>query len=186
MDYLIRKGKQLSYLLRHDLSAFSSGLIDENGWRSVNEIILNYGFTPALLQEIVASNNKQRYEFNSDCTKIRARQGHSIHVNVELKIATNITESNPYLWHGTSDRFIEDIKERGLIAGARLYVHLSGDEKTAQEVGRRHGGRQVCIICIDAYKMILDGKTIYISNNGVYNVDKVEPQYFIDIKYISQ
>lgn len=176
MENLIRKGKQLSWLLRHDSESFARGLIDENGWRGVDELIKGHGFTQVLLQELVATNNKQRYEFNSDKTMIRARQGHSIPVDVELKEATDITKDRPYLWHGTSDRYIEDIKAQGLIPGSRLYVHLSGDKDTAYKVGQRHGGTTV-VICINAYQMLLDGKKIYISNNGVYNVDMVEPKY---------
>ena len=178
MENLIRKGKQLSWLLRHDSESFARGLIDENGWRCVAELIKGHGFTQVLLQEIVATNNKQRYEFNSDNTKIRACQGHSIPVDVELKEATDITKDRPYLWHGTSEKFIESIKVQGLVPGSRLYVHLTGDKDTAFKVGQRHGGT-TCVICIDAYQMILDGKKIYISNNGVYNVDIVEPKYLL-------
>ena len=178
MEKLIRKSIQLSWLLRHDSVSFNKGLIDENGWRSVDELVRCYGFTPELLQDIVAQNNKQRFEYNDDRTKLRARQGHSIPVDVELQLATGITEDKPYLWHGTSDRFIENIKAQGLIPKSRLYVHLSGDKETAIKVGRRHGG-MTYIICIDALKMVLDGKKIYISNNGVYNVDKVETKYLI-------
>ena len=179
MDNLIRKGKQLSWLLRHDSESFVSGLIDEYGWRCVDELIKGHGFTQVLLQEIVATNNKQRYENNSDSTKIRARQGHSIPVDVELKEATDITKDRPYLWHGTSERFIESIKVQGLLPGSRLYVHLSGDKDTAYKVGQRHGGT-TCIICIDAYQMLLDGKKILKSKNGVYNVNRVESQYLVD------
>lgn len=181
MNDLIIKGIRLSWLLRHDSKSFNKGLIDENGWRCVDELVRCYGFTPELLQDIVAQNNKQRFEYNDDETKIRARQGHSIPVDVELKLATGITEDKPYLWHGTSDRFIENIKAQGLIPKSRLYVHLSGDKETALKVGRRHGGITY-IICIDALQMVLDGKKIYISNNGVYNIDKVETKYLISFE----
>ena len=179
MDNLTRKGIKLSWLLRHDFESFNKGLIGEHGWRCVNEIVKNYGFSEALIQEIVVKDNKQRYEYNSDKTKIRARQGHSIPVDVELKEATDITKDRPYLWHGTSDRFIENIKAQGLIPGSRLYVHLSGDKDTAFKVGQRHGDTTI-VICIDAYQMILDGKTIFRSKNGVYIVNRVEPQYLVD------
>ena len=178
MDNLTRKGIKLSWLLRHDSKSFSKGLIDEHGWRCVNEIVKNYGFSEAFIQEIVATNNKQRYEFNFNKTMIRARQGHSIPVDVELKEATDITKDRPYLWHGTSDRFIDNIKAHGLVPVSRLYVHLSGDKETAYKVGHRHGGTTI-VICINAYQMLLDGKKIYISNNGVYNVDMVEPKYLL-------
>lgn len=181
MNDLVRRGEQLSWLLRHDMDAYNKGMIDGHGWRYIAEIIQNYGFTSDLLFEIVSTNNKHRYEYNSDRTKIRAHQGHSIPVDVELNVAINISESNPYLWHGTSDKFIENIKQQGLVSGQRLYVHLSVDEETALNVGKRHG-EQVCIICVDAYKMILDGLEIYISNNGIYNTKSVDPKYFVEIK----
>ena len=180
MDNLVRKGIQLSWLLRHDSQSFNKGLIDENGWRTVDELVRCYGFTSELLQEIVAQNNKQRFEYNCNGTKLRARQGHSIPVDVEMAVATDITEDNPYLWHGTSDKFLESIKKNGLISGNRMYVHLSGDKATAIKVGKRHGG-ETYLICVNAYQMQKDGVTVYISRNGVYNVEKVvEPKYFID------
>ena len=179
MEKLIRKSIQLSWLLRHDSESFKKGLIDENGWRSVDELVRGQGFTPELLQEIVAQNNKQRFEYNYDRTKLRARQGHSIPVDVEMAVATDITEDNPYLWHGTSDKYLESIKKNGLISGNRMYVHLSGDKATAIKVGKRHGG-ETYLICVNAYQMQKDGVTVYISRNGVYNVEKmVEPKYLI-------
>lgn len=174
------KGKQLSWLLRHDSHSFVKGLIDEHGWRSVDEIISKYHYTQELLDEIVETNNKKRYEYNDDKTKIRARQGHSINVDVELKEANDIGELHPWLFHGTSDRFIDDIKKDGLLPQSRQYVHLSPDEPTAVNVGKRHGGKTY-VIKIDANQMKLDGEKIYISNNGVYNVKKVLPKYFLDI-----
>lgn len=181
-NILIDKGKKLSWLLRHDKDAFDSGFIDKNGWRSVKVLCKVYGYTPELLDEIVETNNKKRYEYNEDKTKIRARQGHSIPVDVELKEA-NITVNNPYLYHGTSEKFLNDIKRDGLLPQTRQYVHLSPDEETAINVGKRHGG-ETYVIVIDAYQMIEDGETIYISNNGVYNVKKVEPKYFVRIEHV--
>ena len=179
MNDIIIKGKKLAWLLRHDKEAFDHGFIDSNGWRNVKVLCKTYGYTPELLDEIVETNNKKRYEYNEDKTKIRARQGHSIPVDVGLKEA-NIDELNPFLYHGTSDRFINDIKKDGLLPQTRQYVHLSIDEPTAINVGKRHGGKTY-VIKIDALQMKLDGEKIYISNNGVYNVKKVLPKYFKDI-----
>lgn len=77
--HLIKQGKKLSYLLRHD----QSYTFDEHGWREVSDLVANHGFTMEELHEIVASNNKQRYEFSEDMICIRARQEHSIQVDVE-------------------------------------------------------------------------------------------------------
>jgi putative RNA 2'-phosphotransferase len=88
MNKVIEKGKELAFLLRHDADSFEKGLIDKNGWRQVSELVKHHGYTKALLDEIVETNNKQRYEYSPDKRRIRARQGHSIHVDVELKEAT--------------------------------------------------------------------------------------------------
>ena len=181
-NVVISKGKKLAWLLRHDKESFDKGLIDEYGWRKVDEIIKNYYYTSDLLQEIVDTNNKQRYEYNEDKTKIRARQGHSILVDVELKEA-DISYKKPYLYHGTSAKYLDDIKEDGLLPQTRQYVHLSPDEETAINVGKRHGG-ETYVIVINALQMIEDGEKIYISNNGVYNVKKVEPKYFVRIEHV--
>lgn len=81
MNDIIRKGKRLAFLLRHD----EGYQFDEHGWREVSDLIANHGYTMELLDEIVETNNKKRYEYSEDKTKIRARQGHSINVDVELK-----------------------------------------------------------------------------------------------------
>ena len=127
---IVQKGKHLAYLLRHDKEALEQGKIDEHGWRLVEELV-GLGFTREELDEIVATNNKQRYEYSADGSKIRARQGLSIAVDVDLK------ETTPpdVLYHGTATRFLESIYKDGLLAGGRLYVHLSADEATAINVG---------------------------------------------------
>jgi len=177
MDNIISRGKELAWLLRHDKESYEDGFIDNEGWRRVDELIKNHHYTKDLLDDIVATNNKQRYEYNEDKTKIRARQGHSIPVDVGMKEADDITEDMAWLYHGTSEKFIEDIKKNGLLPQTRQYVHLSPDTETAYNVGKRHGGKTY-IIMINAWQMKLDGEKIYISNNGVYNVKYVDPKYF--------
>lgn len=56
---LIKQGKKLSYLLRHD----KSYTFDEHGWHEVNVLVINNGFTMKELREIVATNNKKRMIF---------------------------------------------------------------------------------------------------------------------------
>ncbi len=172
---IVKKGKRLAFLLRHDEEAFSKGMIDKHGWRKVEELA-GMGFSRELLDAIVATNNKQRYEYSTDGKLIRARQGHSINVDVEL------TEATPpnVLYHGTATRFLESIYSKGLIAGNRLYVHLSLDEATATNVGSRHG--TPFVIKIDCHKMLADGCKFYLSNNGVWLTKQVLPKYFINTK----
>ena len=128
---LIQRGKRLAFFLRHD----KNYPFDEHGWREISDLITNHGYTMNELKEIVATNNKQRYEFSEDMTRIRARQGHSVHVDVELE------ETLPpdTLYHGTAKTFLDSIMEKGIIKGNRLYVHLSSTKETATNVGKRHG-----------------------------------------------
>ena len=124
-----------------------------------------------LLEDIVRTDAKGRYSFNEDRTLIRANQGHSIPVDVEL------TETAPpqVLYHGTASRFEQAILEQGLKPMSRLYVHLSGDAKTALTVGRRHG--KPVVFEVDSGRMSRDGEHFYISQNGVWLTKRVKPEY---------
>ena len=130
--------KYMSLILRHKPETIGITL-DEHGWADVDELIegisRTQNFNMDILEEIVRTDEKQRYSFNDDKTKIRANQGHSIEVDVELE------EKEPpeILWHGTGEKFATSIDNIGLIPKSRLYVHLSKDEETATTVGRRHG-----------------------------------------------
>lgn len=166
---LIKKGKHLAFLLRHDKEYdFADG-----GWREVADLVKNHGYTKSEIEEIVLTNDKQRYEYNSDKTKIRARQGHSVNVNVGL------TETVPpdVLYHGTATRFLESIYDKGIVKGSRLHVHLSKDETTAIKVGERHGTPYV--LRIDTKAMHNDGCKFYLSNNGVWLTGFVDKKYII-------
>lgn len=162
-----KKSIKLAYLLRHD----KDYAFDEHGWREVEDLILTHGFTMPLLENIVATNDKQRYEFNDTKTRIRARQGHSIHVDVELKEVT----PPGILYHGTSEDVVKLILSEGLESRTRLYVHLSSDIETALKVGRRHGNPKV--LKIDSTAMRANGIKFYLSNNGVWLTDFVAPEY---------
>lgn len=165
---LIKKGKHLSFLLRHD----TEYNFDKHGWREIKDLIHNHSYTMSEIEEIVITNDKKRYEFNDNKTKIRARQGHSIDVDVEL------TETTPpdELYHGTATRFLESIYDKGLLKGKRNHVHLSSDKETALKVGQRHGSP--FIITINSKKMNDDGIKFYLSNNNVWLTDFVDKKYF--------
>lgn len=170
-DNLEKRGKELSYLLRHDKYYH----FDEHGYREVKDLIENYNYSQELLEAIVRTNDKQRYEFSEDKTKIRARQGHSIEVNVDLKEAT----PPDILYHGTAIRFIEDIENEGIKKMSRQYVHLTAHKGTAFETGKRHG--RPCVIIIDAKQMYDDGIKFYLSNNNVWLTDYVDSKYIVEI-----
>lgn len=165
---LIRRGKLLAFLLRHDMDY----QFDEHGWREVSDLVTNHGYTMDELKEIVATNNKQRFEFSEDITRIRARQGHSVHVDVELVE----TLPSDILYHGTGEHFLDSILEQGIIKGNRLYVHLSETRETAVNVGKRHG--KPVVLVIDAKLMAEDGHKFFLSRNGVWLTD------YVDVKYI--
>lgn len=166
--------KYLSLILRHKPSAIGISL-DEHGWANVDELLagiaVNYPINMELLEEIVRSDNKQRYSFNDDKTLIRANQGHSIPVDVELEKK----EPPKYLWHGTGQKFVESIDAQGLIPKSRLYVHLSADYDTALNVGKRHG--TPVVYKVDSQKMAADGYDFYQSINGVWLSKKVPIKY---------
>jgi len=165
--YLSKRGRELSWLLRHDTEYNFIG----HGYRSVQDLIDNHNFTFELIETIVETNDNQRYEFNDDKTLIRARQGHSIDVDVELK------EIKPpfILYHGTAIRFLESILKEGIKKMSRNYVQLSNDLDTAESVGSRHG--KPVILLINTKKMEEDGIKFYLSANNVVLTDYVDPKY---------
>ena len=128
-----------------------------------------------ILEEIVKTDSKQRYSFNQDKTLIRANQGHSVLVDVELK------EQEPpeFLYHGTAARFLKSIEAEGLKSMSRLYVHLSNDVETALTVGKRHG--EAVLLKVYSGDMYRDGEKFYLSENGVWLTKKVDSKYFVII-----
>lgn len=171
---LTKTSKYLSLILRHKPEAAGITL-DEHGWADVEDLVAGIGktqrFSKEMLEEIVRTDQKQRYSFNEDHTLIRANQGHSIPVDVELPVA----EPPEILWHGTGQKYVEAIDQKGLIPKGRLYVHLSSDPDTALKVGSRHG--RPVIYEVDCRKMRTDGFVFYRSVNGVWLTKSVPAEY---------
>lgn len=170
-----RIGKFLSLVLRHEPSKIGIQL-DENGWADVEELISKCAhkrvyFTKEELEEIVLTNDKKRYSFNQDKTLIRANQGHSINISLDLSPVA----PPEYLYHGTADRFYTSIMKDGIIKQTRQHVHLSKDKETATKVGSRHG--RPIILTIRAGQMHQDGILFYCSDNGVWLTDYIDPKY---------
>ena len=168
-------GRFISMILRHKPEIIGITL-DEYGYADVNELISAMNkhkkyIDRMTLERIVTENDKKRYSFNENHTKIRANQGHSITVNLELdkKVPPEI------LYHGTAIRFLESIQKSGLQKMSRQYVHLSKDIKTAIKVGKRHGN--VVVLKVYAKKMFENGYDFYLSKNGVWLCDKVPCEY---------
>lgn len=155
--------KFISLILRHKPETIGI-VLDEHGWANVKQLIAgikktNPNFDMSTLEKIVRTDSKQRYSFNEDKTKIRANQGHSIPVDVELEKMT----PPDILWHGTGEKYVESISQIGLIPKSRLYVHLSKDYKTAKTVGSRHG--KPVVYRVNARQMAEDGYLFYLSVN---------------------
>lgn len=176
---LVKTGRFLSFVLRHHPEAAFITL-DEHGWADVSALIdgVNrtgkYHLDLSTLEEIVNTNNKQRYSFNSDHTRIRANQGHSIPVDVELPQV----EPPEFLYHGTAEHLTSIIRTEGLKPMSRLYVHLSPDKETAINVGKRHGTPHVFLV--HAGEMSKQGYHFYLSVNGVWLINAVPPQFLED------
>lgn len=166
--------KFISLILRHKPETIGITL-DEHGWANVDELIAGISKTHpidmAILEQIVAEDEKQRYSFNEDKTLIRANQGHSIPVDVESE------EKQPpeILFHGTGEKYVASINEQGLIPKSRLYVHLSSDEVTAHKVGLRHG--KSVIYKVKSGDMYRDGNEFFCSVNGVWLTKSVPVKY---------
>lgn len=176
---LTRTSRYLSLILRHRPEAAGITL-DEHGWAEVPALIAGvsrtHPLTMDLLEEIVRTDEKQRYSFNGDRTKIRANQGHSVPVDVELE------ELPPpeILWHGTGEKYRESILEGGLIPKGRLYVHLSLDEAAAVKVGSRHG--RPVLFRVRAGEMHREGFAFYRSANHVW-LTKHVPAAYLDPEF---
>jgi putative RNA 2'-phosphotransferase len=167
----------LSLVLRHQPEVIGLAL-DENGWADTSGLIekinrQGYQIDLETLKHIVSTNSKQRFVFGHSFEKIRANQGHSI--NIELDLETR--EPPTILFHGTAQQFVKPILEQGLKRQGRQHVHLSKDLETAYTVGRRHGSP--IILEVRANEMFQDGFKFFLSENGVWLTDNVPAQYLI-------
>lgn len=173
--YNIQLSKTLSYLLRHQPSKFGLTL-DAQGWCEVDALLSafaerNIELSREMLEYIVENNDKKRFAFNEDGTKIRASQGHSLEVELDYQPV----KPPAILFHGTTDQFLNAILEQGLQKRRRHHVHLSPDVETAVKVGQRHG--KPVVLTVKAGQMQVDGYVFYCSANGVWLTDEVPPQY---------
>lgn len=171
----------ISLILRHKPDVIGITL-DRYGWADVEELMAGINRTGRkidreCLEEIVRTDEKQRYSFNENKTKIRANQGHSIPVDVELKEMT----PPDILYHGTATKSLDGIHKEGIRSMSRLYVHLSKDFETAVKVGKRHG--KCVVLKIDTKKMREDGIVFYLSDNGVWLTKYVDWTYILGQEY---
>jgi putative RNA 2'-phosphotransferase len=172
---LVKISKFLSLVLRHKPDEIGLTL-DENGWADVEDLLARANragvpLTRPLLKQVVETNDKKRFAFNADESRLRASQGHSVAVDLGL------TPQPPpeVLYHGTATRFIGSIRKDGLLSGSRQHVHLSLDEPTAIKVGKRHG--KPVVLVIQSGAMHRDGLQFFLSANNVWLTEKVAVKY---------
>ena len=168
---LIKISKFLSKHLRHDPDGLGLALAP-GGWVPVESLLAacarrHLRLTHAELEEVVSQNSKQRFSFDADGTSIRANQGHS--VEVDLQIAPALPPD--VLYHGTGHTTASIIAQDGLQKMGRNHVHLSRDVEAARAVGARHG--RPVIFQVDAAAMSASGYLFYCSDNGVWLTDAV-------------
>lgn len=174
--------KLLSFILRHKPEHIGLQL-DPQGWASVDELLNKLNASGTLvdrptLEEIVATNNKKRFAFNDNQTLIRASQGHSIGINLQLQPL----QPPDTLYHGTAEIYLESIMAQGLKKQNRQHVHLSDNLSTAKAVGSRHG--KPVILLVDAKQMHVEGHVFYLSDNGVWLTEEI-PSGFLSLSDLS-
>lgn len=171
---LKRASKFLSYVVRHKPEDIGLKLNAE-GWASIAELIEKaqprITLSHNLIEQVVATSDKQRFKISGDGLRIRANQGHSINVDLKLKQ----TVPPPLLYHGTATRFSDSIMKNGLKPGQRHHVHLSTDVETATAVGQRYG--KPLILKVDAQRMHKQGHEFFLSENNVWLTDAVPPEF---------
>ena len=176
---LVKISKYLSKHLRHQPERIGIKLAP-GGWVAIDELLAackkhSFPINGIELNEVVASNDKKRFSFDSTSTLIRANQGHSVEVDLQLEPAIPLD----VLYHGTGHGAVEAILREGLCKMSRHHVHLSSDTTTAQKVGARHG--RPVVFAVDSAAMHEAGYTFYCSENGVWLVDHVPPEYLQQI-----
>jgi putative RNA 2'-phosphotransferase len=167
--------KFLSFVLRHD-PGHAKLVLDAAGWTPIEDLLARctaagHPITRAELEEVVATNDKKRFAISDDGLRIRASQGHSVAVDLELPVVA----PPEVLYHGTATRFRAAIEREGLRRGTRHHVHLTGELATARAVGARYG--VPVILRVDAQAMVRAGFEFRCSDNGVWLVGSVPPQF---------
>lgn len=173
--------KFLSFVLRHKPEAIGLQL-DANGWATIDSLIEmanndsnNPKLSYDLITEVVKTSDKKRFAISKDGLSIRANQGHTINIDLELEPTTPPL----ILYHGTATRFLDSIFQEGLQTRERQHVHLSADIDSAIKVGQRHG--KPVVLKIDTLSMLEQGYFFYLSENNVW-LTTVVPAEFISVQ----
>ena len=172
---LKKVSKMMSYVLRHRPDEVGIEL-GGGGWIEIKTLLAALGksgtsVTRELFDRVVSENDKQRFEISDDGLRVRARQGHSVAVDLGYEPA----DPPSVLYHGTATRFLDSILASGLVKGERHHVHLSTDKQTMLAVAIRHG--KPVMLEIDSAKMQADGYAFYVTGNHVWLTDHVPTAY---------
>lgn len=172
-----RISKFLSLVLRHQPQTIGITL-DENGWVEIDTLLEGMAcsgkrVSREQLEQVVSNNDKQRFTISDDAVRIRAKQGHSVDVDLGYQAATPPEQ----LCHGTPGRFVELIRESGLKKMNRHHVHMHADHELATEVGGRRG--KPVLLTIRSLEMHQAGYEFFVTENDVWLTDHV-PSEFIN------
>lgn len=167
----------LSLVLRHKPEEIGLTL-DPQGWVAVEDLLarLPFALTRDDLNQLVASSDKQRFALSEDGQRIRANQGHSVAVELDLPA----TKPPAVLYHGTATANLTSILTDGIDRRARHHVHLSTTVETALKVGARHG--TPVVLQVDADAMAAAGHSFFLSENGVWLVERVPLEFLTVIR----
>jgi putative RNA 2'-phosphotransferase len=175
---LVNKSKFISLILRHKPEEAGITLDENGGWVNVDDLLngvnsKGLNITREILEEIVFHNTKDRLSFNEDRSKIRANYGHSLPVLLDFDPLC----PPEILYHGTATKYVDSIKQQGIISKSRQYVHLSDELETAKLVAIRHG--KPIILNILSSKMYDDSYKFYKAANGIWLTKTVPSEYII-------
>ncbi|HEX8620544.1 MAG TPA: RNA 2'-phosphotransferase [Allosphingosinicella sp.] len=170
-----RISKSLSYWLRHKPQA--GGLtLDRAGWAPVVGVLaaLRKAGLPGdaeSLFEVIAGSDKNRFELSEDRASVRARQEHSVEVDLDWPAAEPARASVPRhrrtLPRGHLRRGAEADE-----AAPRPPLARSGDRDSG-----RSAPREAVILRVASGRMAADGHVFRLSGNGVWLTDGVPPGY---------
>jgi len=172
-----RLSKFLSKHLRHAPAAIGLTL-QEGGWVAVPDLLAacaahGHPLTRDELDDLVEDSDKQRFAFDASGQRLRAQQGHSVAVDLQLPPAV----PPALLYHGTAPAALPAIRREGLQKMSRHHVHLTADETTAHRVGQRRG--RPVLLTVQAAALHAAGGVFYQAGNGVWLIDAVPPQYLV-------
>jgi putative RNA 2'-phosphotransferase len=166
------KSKLLALWLRHKPELICDFSEVRRGAWIPWKFVVKGGVSLDMIKKIVQDDDKGRYSIDETRMWVRANQGHSFEVEMDYDLVTDVPET---LFHGTVEKFLIPIMKQGLSKMRRTHVHLSPNQKTATQVGSRRG--EAIILAVDAIGMVESGMELFISDNGVYLCDWVDPKF---------